>query len=96
MITYEDRAMAEVLDPLDTEVIDIALTAREVYLVLNALYFDTTNAPTEVLDVVKYIENRLLDTDLPLTQEEFSSEYLNDHSDNEQYKRIIFATSEAP
>jgi hypothetical protein len=86
----------QVLDPLDTTVVDIALTAREAYLVLSALYFDTVNAPLEVLEVIKSIEGRLLDNELPVTQQEFDSEFINDHSDNEQYKRIIFGMPETP
>lgn len=85
----------EVLDPLDTEVVDVALTAREMYTVLEALYFDTANDPYKVLDLIKYLEGRLLDNDMPVDRQSFDSEYLNDHSDNEQYKRIIFATEEA-
>lgn len=85
----------EVLDPLDTEVVDVALTAREMYTVLEALYFDTANDPYKVLDLIKYLEGRLLDNDMPADRQSFDSEYLNDHSDNEQYKRIIFATEEA-
>lgn len=84
-----EEPMVEVLDPLDTETIDATFTAREMYLVLSALYFDKANVPEDVLDVIKYLENRLLDNDLPLSQEEFDSEYLNDHTENEQYKRIV-------
>lgn len=86
----------EVLDPLDTEVVDVTFTARELYTVLESLYFDTANDPYKVLDLIKYLEGRLLDNDLPADRQEFDSNYVNDHSDNEQYKRIIFATEETP
>ena len=90
------NSMAEVLDPLDTEVVDITLTARDMYLVLSALYFDKANPPLDNLELIKYLEGRLLDNNLPADRQEFDSEYINDHSDNEQYKRIIFGTPEAP
>jgi hypothetical protein len=86
----------EVLDPLDTEVVDVTFTAREIYTVLDALYFDTANDPYKVLDLIKYLQDRLLDNDMPIDRQEFDSEYLNDHKDNDQYKRIIFDTEETP
>jgi hypothetical protein len=95
-MTLTTEAEVEVLDPLDTTVIDIALTAKEVYMVLSCLYFDTVNPPLDVLELIKDIEGRLLDNDLPVTQQEFDSEYLNNHEDNPQYKRIIFGMPETP
>ena len=84
-----DDELVEVIDPLDSTVVDVAFTAREMYTVLNALYFDSANDPYKVLDLVRYLEERLLDSDLPSSIEEFDSEFLNNHTDNEQYKRIV-------
>jgi hypothetical protein len=83
--------MLEVLDPLDTEVVEVTFTARDIYLVLEALYFDTSNDPLVVLDLVKYIEGVLLDSGMPASRIEFDSEYLNNHKENEQYKRIVLS-----
>jgi hypothetical protein len=80
----------EVLEPLDTHVIDLTLTAREAYVLQETLYFDKNSDPYEVLDLLKYITDRLLDCGLPADREEFTTEYVNDHSDNEQYKRMVF------
>lgn len=87
----------EVIDPIDTEVVDVTLTAREAYIVLNALYTCNSDAPEDVYDVVKYIEDRLLDNNLPLTPEDFDHEYLHTHPDDEAYKRIsIWEMEETP
>lgn len=88
MLTEEETV--EVLDPLDTHVVDLTFTAREAYVLQEALYFDRNSDPLEVLEVLKYITDRLLDSGLPADREEFTSEYLNDHSENEQYKRMVF------
>jgi hypothetical protein len=82
--------------PIDTLCIDVTLTANEVYTVLESLYFDTSNPPLKVLDIIKYLEGRLLDNDMPADRQEFDSEYVNNHEDNEQYKRIIFGMPETP
>jgi len=84
----------EVIDPLDNRVVDVSFTAREMYTVLESLYHDITNVPDEVLEIITYLENRLLDRNLPLSKTEFSSEYVNDHSDTEQYKRLAVWLSE--
>ena len=78
----------DVIDPLDSQVVDVSFTLRELYMVLNTLYFDTANPPLEVLEMIKYLEDRLLDTGHPASAGEVSSEYVNDHSDTEQYKRL--------
>lgn len=95
MLSTLSDTSVEVLDPLDSETVDVVFTARELYTLLDTLYFDVTNDPQEVLDLIKYLSDRLLDSDLPVDRTEFTSEYLNDHRENEQYKRIIFATEEA-
>jgi hypothetical protein len=86
----------EVLDPLDSVTVDVTFTARELYTILDTLYFDTNNPPNDVLDLVKYLGDRLLDNDLPVDRQSFDSEYLHNHEENEQYKRIIFSTEETP
>jgi len=88
----EEEAV-KVLDPLDSTVVDATFTARELYTVLDALYFDTSNIPEDVLDIIRYLEDRLLDNDLPLSRQEFKSDYINNHSENEQYKRIVLDLS---
>lgn len=89
-----EEGVVEVLDPLDSTVLDVTFTAREVYSVLGALYFDTKNEPTQVLDLIKYLEDRLLDNDMPSSQQEFDSDYIHSHYENEQYKRIVLHTKE--
>ena len=56
-----EEGLVEILDPLDVAVVDVSFTAREIYTVLEALYFDTANDPYEVLGVIKYLEDRLQD-----------------------------------
>ncbi len=89
-----EEGIVEVIDPLDSTVIDLTLTARESYALLEALYFDTKNEPTQVLELIKYLEDRLLDNEMPLSATEFDSEYVNTHYENEQYKRIVLHTKE--
>lgn len=72
-------------DPLDTEVVLVTLTAREVYTILDALYQDTLQEPDVVGDVVLYLENRVLDFGLPCSRDEFDSY----HEENEQYHSIV-------
>jgi hypothetical protein len=84
-----DDEVVETLDPIDSTTVDVVFTARELYTVLDALYFDTSNDPYAVLDLVRYLEDRLLDNDLPSSRIEFDSEYVNNHTDNVQYKRIV-------
>lgn len=89
-----EEGIVEVLDPLDSTALDVTLTAREMYTLLGALYFDSKNEPTQVLDLIKYLEGRLLDNDMPLDQQEFDSDYIHSHYENEQYKRIVLHTKE--
>ena len=89
-----EEGVVEVLDPLDSTVLDVTLTAREVYSLLGALYFDTKNEPTQVLELIKYLEDRLLDNNMPSSPQEFDSDYIHNHYENEQYKRIVLHTKE--
>jgi hypothetical protein len=89
MNTVLEEGLVEMLDPLDTKLVDVAFTVRELQTVLDVLYFDTSHDPHEVLGVIKYLEDRMLDSGEDLSRQDFGSEYINDHTENEQYKRIV-------
>jgi len=74
--------------PVDT--LDVALTADEVYTILECLYFDTEAPALKVLDIIKQLEYRLLDYDLPADRAEYNAQEMVNHPDNEQYKRITY------
>ena len=98
MAPRKETTMAtEILDDVDNVIeivprtfVDLALTVEDVYTVLEALYFDSSNPPLKVLDIIKQIEYTLLDHDLPADRAEYSAQGMVNHQENEQYKRIAY------
>jgi hypothetical protein len=46
--------------------IDCSLEPTMIYNILDALYSDSYNEPLDNLDIINYLEGRLMDADLPL------------------------------
>jgi hypothetical protein len=46
--------------------VDCSLDPEMIYNILDALYSDTYNEPLNNLDIINYLEGRLMDADLPL------------------------------
>jgi hypothetical protein len=80
----------DIIEYPSKETIDVALTPDELYTVLECLYFDTTAPASKVLDLIKQLEYRLLDYDLPADRAEYYAQGMVNHPDNEQYKRITY------
>jgi hypothetical protein len=70
--------------------VDLALEVDQVYTILDALYFDRENPPLKVMELIKEIEYTLIDHDLPLDREEYTTQEAVIHPDNEQYKRVTY------
>lgn len=69
--------------------VDCALEPKMVYDILDALYENVVNKPEDNWDAITYLEDRLLDLDLPLAREVWESGNY-DHPENEQYKRLVY------
>ena len=54
--------------------VDLCLTAQHTYLILDALYENALMLPEEAMHLAEYIENRLIDHDLPLNSLTFEAE----------------------
>jgi hypothetical protein len=60
-----------------------------VYNILDAMYDNEVNKPDDNWSVITYLEDRLLDLDLPLAREEWETN-VTSHPENEQYKRLVY------
>ena len=74
--------------------VDVALTPEQVYIVLEALYeTEGLFSPEDTKDVIDYIEDRLIDAELPLNIEEYQEEIKS--PENVERKSLnIFQTHE--
>ena len=54
--------------------VDLCLSANHTYLILNALYDNAMSLPEEAMHLAEYIENRLIDHDLPLNSVAYEEE----------------------
>lgn len=80
----------DIIESTPKDIIDVALTPEELYTVLECLYFDTSAPALKVLDIIKQLEYRLLDYDLPADRAEYEAQGMVNHPENEQYKRITY------
>lgn len=69
--------------------VDCALDPKMVYDILDALYENVVNKPEDNWEAITYLEDRLLDLNMPLAREVYETE-VGVHPENEQYKRLIY------
>lgn len=86
---------ADTLDDTVIEIVprtfvDLALTIEDVYTLLDVLYFNESEPPLKVKDIIDQIEYTLIDHDLPADREEYLAQGMVNHPENEQYKRITY------
>lgn len=72
--------------------VDVSLTPEQAYIVLEALYeTEGLFKPEDTKDVIDYIENRMIDAELPLSIEEYQDE-VKSPEDNTWKSVSIFHT----
>lgn len=63
--------------------VDMALTPEQAYIVLEALYeTEGLFKPEDTKEVIDYIENRLIDSELPLSIEAYQEEIKSPENNN--------------
>lgn len=73
--------------------VDMYLEPKVIYTILDALYEDTYNTPEDNMEVIDYLEGRLMDLDLPLNRDAYDSE--SKSPENNTWKQVsIFQVPE--